>query len=83
MTIIERLEGYCYGQIGKLELVESRQAVPDVSDVPDELSPLTAQSIRYVSTALSGSVADAKGNSNSARLAYGFARNLNERSREF
>jgi hypothetical protein len=65
-------------RLANLELVRSRQAVPDVSDVPDELSPLTAQEIYDMySTALAkGKVADAKGNNNSARLAYGFARAL-------
>ena len=65
-------------RLANLELVRSRQAVADVSDVPDELSHLPRQEIYDMySTALAkGKVADAKGNNNSARLAYGFARAL-------
>ena len=65
-------------RLANLEIVRSRQTTPDVSDAAEEFQPLTAQEIYDMySTALAkGKVADAKGNNNSARLAYGFARAL-------
>ena len=65
-------------RLANFELVKSRQTMPDVSDAAEEFRPLTATEIYDMySTALSkGKAADAKGNDNAARIAYGFARSL-------